>query len=109
MMGYFRQCSLSLPEETKVELILISRRSRHRAGVRMHCRGVDDEGHVANFVETEQVKRVDGEEKRSFSVRFADRLLRFERDVVGDDSRVNSGVLVSAGNAISSSTEARSK
>ncbi len=34
---------------------LISRLSCERAGTRFNVRGVDDEGHVANFVETEQV------------------------------------------------------
>lgn len=34
---------------------LISRRSRFRAGVRYRRRGIDASGHVANFVETEQV------------------------------------------------------
>ncbi|XP_032806114.2 phosphatidylinositide phosphatase SAC2 isoform X1 [Petromyzon marinus] len=34
---------------------LISRRSRHRAGMRYKRRGVDRDGHVANFVETEQL------------------------------------------------------
>eukprot|EP00184_Porphyridium_aerugineum_P004517 CAMPEP_0184708508 /NCGR_PEP_ID=MMETSP0313-20130426/37812_1 /TAXON_ID=2792 /ORGANISM="Porphyridium aerugineum, Strain SAG 1380-2" /LENGTH=780 /DNA_ID=CAMNT_0027170101 /DNA_START=211 /DNA_END=2550 /DNA_ORIENTATION=+ len=34
---------------------LISRRSRYRAGVRFITRGVDSNGSVANFVETEQV------------------------------------------------------
>ncbi len=35
--------------------ILISRRSRYRCGTRYHARGIDEEGHVANFVETEQL------------------------------------------------------
>jgi len=33
--------------------MLISRRSRKRAGTRYNARGGDDEGNVANFVETE--------------------------------------------------------
>jgi len=36
-------------------IILISRRSRHRAGTRYKRRGVDTDGHVANYVETEQI------------------------------------------------------
>lgn len=36
-------------------LCLISRRSRFRLGTRFKRRGIDDDGHVANFVETEQV------------------------------------------------------
>ncbi|KAF5898096.1 phosphatidylinositide phosphatase SAC1-B, partial [Clarias magur] len=37
------------------EWILISRRSCFRAGVRYYVRGIDSEGHAANFVETEQL------------------------------------------------------
>ena len=37
----------------------MSRRSRYRAGTRYFRRGIDREGHVANFVETEQVLLVD--------------------------------------------------
>lgn len=33
---------------------LITRRSRHRAGTRYFSRGLDEEGHVSNFNETEQ-------------------------------------------------------
>ncbi len=36
-------------------MVLIARRSRKRAGVRFCRRGVDAEGNVANFVETEQI------------------------------------------------------
>lgn len=35
-------------------LLLISRRSRNRAGTRYKRRGVDENGYVANYVETEQ-------------------------------------------------------
>ena len=34
---------------------VISRLSSERAGTRFQVRGVDDNGHVANFAETEQV------------------------------------------------------
>lgn len=37
------------------QFTLISRRSRFRAGTRYFTRGIDSEGHVANFNETEQV------------------------------------------------------
>ena len=43
------------PSDQAVTLLLISRRSCHRAGTRYNARGVDEEGHVGNFVETEQV------------------------------------------------------
>ncbi|ROT39555.1 hypothetical protein SODALDRAFT_339075 [Sodiomyces alkalinus F11] len=36
-------------------LVLISRRSRHRGGTRYFTRGLDEEGHAANYNETEQV------------------------------------------------------
>ena len=39
----------------QVKAVLLSRLSCERAGTRFNVRGVDDEGHVANFVETEQV------------------------------------------------------
>ncbi|XP_041933619.1 phosphatidylinositol-3-phosphatase SAC1-A isoform X2 [Alosa sapidissima] len=42
------------------EWILISRRSCFRAGVRYYVRGIDSEGHAANFVETEQIVQFQG-------------------------------------------------
>ncbi|KAI8805550.1 SacI homology domain-containing protein [Cladochytrium replicatum] len=46
---------------------LLSRRSIFRAGTRYHVRGVDEEGNVANFVETEQlVVYGSGEQSTSF-------------------------------------------
>jgi hypothetical protein len=45
----------SLNEFKSLKMCLISRRSRFRLGTRFKKRGVDDEGNVANFVETEQV------------------------------------------------------
>ncbi|CDK25084.1 unnamed protein product [Kuraishia capsulata CBS 1993] len=41
-------------------IVLVSRRSTDRAGVRYMRRGVDDAGKVANFVETDQCIFVDG-------------------------------------------------
>jgi hypothetical protein len=41
--------------QKKLSVILIGRRSRHFAGVRYLRRGLDHEGNVANFVETEQI------------------------------------------------------
>ena len=40
---------------TYYSLVIISRRSRHRAGTRYKRRGVDEAGRVANYVETEQL------------------------------------------------------
>lgn len=42
-------------KSTPLTLALISRRSRHRGGTRYFTRGVDEEGHVANYNETEQI------------------------------------------------------
>lgn len=39
---------------TPLTFVLITRRSRHRAGTRYLSRGIDDEGHVSNFNEAEQ-------------------------------------------------------
>ncbi|NWW06021.1 SYNJ2 protein, partial [Oreocharis arfaki] len=43
----------------KAKACLISRISCERAGVRFHVRGVNDDGHVSNFVETEQTIYLD--------------------------------------------------
>ncbi|CAL8087034.1 unnamed protein product [Calicophoron daubneyi] len=40
---------------TDITIILFSRRSRYRAGTRYRRRGIDPDGHVANYVETEQI------------------------------------------------------
>lgn len=57
-MGYVEECHFKTDHETNVQLVIMSRRNRYRAGVRMHCRGIDDDGNVANYVETEQVNRL---------------------------------------------------
>ncbi|CBK20044.2 uncharacterized protein [Blastocystis hominis] len=44
---------------TPFTLTLISRRSIYRNGRRFNTRGIDSEGHVANFVETEQIVATD--------------------------------------------------
>ncbi|KAJ3054053.1 Phosphatidylinositide phosphatase SAC2, partial [Rhizoclosmatium hyalinum] len=45
----------SASPESTFDFALISRRSKYRAGFRYERRGVDEQGHVANFVETEMV------------------------------------------------------
>ena len=40
---------------TALTLVLITRRSRHRGGTRYFSRGINEEGHAANYNETEQV------------------------------------------------------
>ncbi|KAG2158469.1 phosphoinositide polyphosphatase [Suillus bovinus] len=67
MQGYIQISSFDLPKDISatqddsaepVDYIVISRRSRDRAGLRYQRRGVDDEANVANFVETEVIMRV---------------------------------------------------
>lgn len=66
MQGYYQTASFHVPDpqDTEGEGILIdyaivSRRSRDRAGLRYQRRGIDDDAHVANFVESEAVVRVE--------------------------------------------------
>ena len=42
-----------------VSITLISRRQHVRTGTRMNVRGLDDDGNAGNFVETEQIVRID--------------------------------------------------
>ncbi|KAK3812014.1 MAG: SacI homology domain-containing protein, partial [Benniella sp.] len=57
MQGYVEveQCMI---EDQPFEFTLISRRSRERSGLRYQRRGIDEDGHTANFVETEQLLRI---------------------------------------------------
>ena len=68
MQGFYQISSFDIPREpvaseegdrVSVEYIIISRRSRDRAGLRYQRRGIDDDANVANFVETETVMRVE--------------------------------------------------
>ena len=54
MFGMMRITSASI-KSTPLTFTLITRRSRHRAGTRYLTRGMDEQGHVANFNETEQI------------------------------------------------------
>lgn len=47
-----------LVQGTKIFYILISRRSIRKCGTRYFDRGLNDEGFVANFVETEQILKI---------------------------------------------------
>ncbi|XP_065213793.1 phosphatidylinositide phosphatase SAC2 isoform X2 [Planococcus citri] len=60
IQGYveIKQCKTFFKENQKHEVFtisLISRRSRHRVGTRYKRRGLDEHGHCANYVETEQI------------------------------------------------------
>ncbi|KAJ7632755.1 SacI homology domain-containing protein [Roridomyces roridus] len=70
MQGYYQVASFTIPpdpsthdEESVVDYIIVSRRSRDRAGLRYQRRGIDEEAHVANFVETETIMRVERESR----------------------------------------------
>ncbi|KAG9318553.1 hypothetical protein JVU11DRAFT_645 [Chiua virens] len=67
VQGYFQVSSFDLPSTSslserdsvsRVDYLVASRRSRYRAGLRYQRRGVDEEAHVANFVETETIMRI---------------------------------------------------
>jgi phosphatidylinositol 4-phosphatase len=76
MQGYYQFAQFTLPPDElthptalTVDYILISRRSKDRAGLRYQRRGADDEANVANFVESEMimsVERGDAEGKNVF-------------------------------------------
>lgn len=51
----FVQVEQCVIENECFTLALVSRRSRYRAGTRYKRRGIDEEGHCANYVETEQI------------------------------------------------------
>ncbi|EGC35666.1 hypothetical protein DICPUDRAFT_78660 [Dictyostelium purpureum] len=59
IQGYVVSDNLGHIQSKNVQYTLISRRSRFRAGTRFVTRGIDDDGNVANFVETEQILSVD--------------------------------------------------
>ncbi|KAF5373743.1 hypothetical protein D9758_000705 [Tetrapyrgos nigripes] len=66
MQGYYQFAQFTLPPDElthptalTVDYILISRRSKDRAGLRYQRRGIDDEANVANFVESEMVMGVE--------------------------------------------------
>jgi len=60
MHGFVQSHNCSI-NRTQVIYTLISRRCCFRAGTRFFMRGVDSEGQVANYVETEQIVEYQGE------------------------------------------------
>ena len=54
IQGYVEYTS-QIFDGKELELLLISRRRYDMAGTRYNARGLDDEGNVANFVESEQI------------------------------------------------------
>jgi hypothetical protein len=68
MQGFYQSSTFDIPREpvqgesddyTTAVYTIVSRRSRDRAGLRYQRRGIGEEGHVANFVETESIMQVD--------------------------------------------------
>jgi hypothetical protein len=53
IQGYFFVEEQNLTPEIKVKIGILSRRQYKRGGTRMNARGVDDEGFVGNYVESE--------------------------------------------------------
>ena len=53
--GHWQQRTLAVSAKT-LTMTLIARRSKYFAGTRYRKRGTNDQGHVANDVETEQVR-----------------------------------------------------
>ncbi|XP_060553328.1 phosphatidylinositol-3-phosphatase SAC1-A-like isoform X2 [Ruditapes philippinarum] len=60
VMHGFMSISTSVIDNKPIKYILISRRCVFRAGTRFNVRGLDMEGQVANFVETEQILQFEG-------------------------------------------------
>ena len=67
MQGFYQIAAFAIPNDLSnqdsgnlviVDFIVISRRSRDRAGLRYQRRGIDDDANVANFVETETIMRI---------------------------------------------------
>lgn len=58
IQGFVRSFEVFL-EGTKVSYVLVSRRSVKKGGTRYFDRGLNDEAYVANFVETEQIIKLD--------------------------------------------------
>ncbi|MCJ1435931.1 hypothetical protein MMC27_005307 [Xylographa pallens] len=54
MFGMMRITNTRI-KSTPITFTLITRRSRYRAGTRYFSRGIDDQGHVSNFNESEQI------------------------------------------------------
>ncbi|PWN24223.1 hypothetical protein BCV69DRAFT_265781 [Microstroma glucosiphilum] len=76
MQGYYQTSTLPIPaaipegDEVTATMTIISRRSKERPGLRYQRRGANDQGQVANFVETEQilhVRRKEGAQTHIFS------------------------------------------
>lgn len=54
MFGFLKISTMVL-KSTPLTFVLVTRKSRHRAGTRYNTRGIDEAGHASNFNETEQI------------------------------------------------------
>jgi hypothetical protein len=52
IQGYVNLFETILPDNMKLQYLLISRRSYKKAGTRFFSRGIDDNGNVANYTES---------------------------------------------------------
>ncbi|SCM19963.1 inositol-phosphate phosphatase, putative [Plasmodium chabaudi adami] len=69
IQGYISYTSIEMNKK-RIELFLISRRSSMLGGTRFNKRGINDDGYVANFVESEQIIRIDNRDNMSYKSRF---------------------------------------
>lgn len=53
IQGYFFIQEQQLNEDKNIKLGILSRRQYKRGGTRLNARGIDDEGYVGNYIETE--------------------------------------------------------
>ena len=53
MQGYFYSEEQTLIDDTRIKIGILSRRQCRRGGTRLNARGIDDDGYVGNYVETE--------------------------------------------------------
>ncbi|KAK7064539.1 SAC domain-containing protein [Favolaschia claudopus] len=70
MYGTFDIRTATLAART-MQICLISRRSRFRAGTRYFRRGIDHDGHVANFNETEQLLLIEDAQAGEFGTQMS--------------------------------------
>ncbi|KAK5692929.1 Phosphoinositide phosphatase sac1 [Elasticomyces elasticus] len=71
---------------------LITRRSRHRAGTRYMSRGADEQGHVSNFNETEQMVILNDSSSAGLTSYAGDRGYANEKPMGGQETQVLSYV-----------------
>ncbi|KAF2664961.1 phosphoinositide phosphatase-like protein [Microthyrium microscopicum] len=79
---------------TPLTYILITRRSRFRSGTRYFSRGLDDEGHVSNFNETEQAVILNDEASKGPVSYAGDQGMQYEKlkAAVGQEAQILSYV-----------------